>query len=97
MSDIPPVIVRAAVPEDAPRIRDFNIAMARETESRRLDAGVVDAGVRRLFERPEYGFYLLAECDGSPVGSLMVTMEWSDWRDMSQVARIDDEGFLFLE
>lgn len=74
-------MVRAAVLEDAPRIRDFNIAMARETESRDLDAAVVDAGVRRLFERPEYGFYLIAACADEVAGCLMVTTEWSDWRD----------------
>ena len=26
-------------------------------------------------------FYLMAEADGNPVGQLMVTTEWSDWRN----------------
>jgi len=75
------IAVRFARPEDVSSLRDFNIAMARETERKELTPTVVESGVRNLLERPEYGFYLLAECDGSPVGSLMVTMEWSDWRD----------------
>jgi ribosomal protein S18 acetylase RimI-like enzyme len=81
MSDTSCVVVRGAVPEDAAYIRDFNIAMARETESRELDVALVDAGVRRLFGQPEYGFYLIATCGGEVAGCLMVTTEWSDWRD----------------
>jgi ribosomal protein S18 acetylase RimI-like enzyme len=37
--------------------------------------------VRGLFGRPGQGFYLIAESDGQPVGCLMVTYEWSDWRN----------------
>ena len=34
-----------------------------------------------LFDRPQFGFYLVAEFDGESVASLMVTYEWSDWRN----------------
>lgn len=55
--------------------------MARETEQRELDPVRVQQGVRRLLSMPEAGFYLLAERAGHAQGCLMITPEWSDWRD----------------
>ena len=60
---------------------EFNRAMARESEDKGLDEAVLTRGVRNLLGRSDEGFYLVAECDGTPVGSLMVTYEWSDWRN----------------
>jgi ribosomal protein S18 acetylase RimI-like enzyme len=65
----------------AQALSDFQRAMAMETEGRELDRETVAAGVRNLLENPERGFYLVAVSRGSAVGSLMVTTEWSDWRD----------------
>ena len=76
-----PLSIRFANKADAPTIAGFNLAMARETEDKTLDPATVRSGVASLFERPERGFYLVAELDGSVVGSLMITTEWSDWRD----------------
>lgn len=81
-----PVRIREAGPADAERIVSFNAAMARETEGRELDAEVLRRGVAALFEAPERGRYFVAEPlqsegDGSPVGQLMITFEWSDWRN----------------
>ena len=59
----------------------FNAAMARETEERELSKDVVLSGVKGLMARPEHGFYMVAEKEGVLVGSLMVTIEWSDWRN----------------
>jgi ribosomal protein S18 acetylase RimI-like enzyme len=78
MTDVPRV--RRAEPADAERLVAFNCAMALETESKALDEATVRAGVRGLLERPEAGFYLVAECGDGVAGSLMVTPEWSDWR-----------------
>lgn len=75
------VTVRAASPEDAPAIVTFQQAMARETEDKDLPVGTVAPGVEGLFRRPEHGFYLVAEVGRDIVGSLMVTPEWSDWRN----------------
>lgn len=55
--------------------------MARETEDRELDRQTVTAGVRALFEHPEHGFYVVADAGDRLAGSLMITTEWSDWRD----------------
>lgn len=67
---------------DIETLTEFNMAMARETEDRDLDETTVKDGVRTLMEHPEYGFYLIARSEnGSPVGTLMITYEWSDWRN----------------
>jgi ribosomal protein S18 acetylase RimI-like enzyme len=55
--------------------------MALETESKILDPSVLSQGVATLLENPDLGFYVVAEYDGIVVGALMVTTEWSDWRN----------------
>ena len=73
-------VVRLAKRNDVDVIADFNISMAMETEDKELDRDVVRKGVRGLFDRGDYGFYVVAEIDEVVVGSLMITYEWSDWR-----------------
>jgi GNAT superfamily N-acetyltransferase len=73
--------IRRGTQRDVPTIAAFNRAMARETEQRELATDAVEAGVRGLLARPQAGFYLVAEEAGEAVGSLMVTPEWSDWRN----------------
>ena len=75
------VSVRRATPEDIPLIAGFNLAMARESESRTLHADRLEKGVRHVLLEPDDGFYLVAEVDGEAAGSLLVTFEWSDWRN----------------
>jgi Acetyltransferase (GNAT) family. len=72
--------VRRAALEDADHIARWNIAMAWETEAKALDPVTIGRGVRAVFDEPRRGFYLIAELDGAPVGCLLVTYEWSDWR-----------------
>ncbi|MCK5147451.1 GNAT family N-acetyltransferase [bacterium] len=62
-------------------ISQFQQFMALETEKKILHVDTVNAGVRRLMDSPELGFFLVAELDGQLAGSLMVTFEWSDWRN----------------
>jgi GNAT superfamily N-acetyltransferase len=73
--------IRKATRSDAREIIEFNIAMALETENKVLKPSEIERGVNGLFDRPEYGFYMVAESDGQVVGSLMITFEWSDWRN----------------
>jgi ribosomal protein S18 acetylase RimI-like enzyme len=75
------ITVRRAEPGDAPWLVRFNIAMAKETEGLDLDPDKIAAGVEGLFARPQFGFYVLAEVDGHVAGGLMITYEWSDWRN----------------
>ena len=66
---------------DAAILVQFNMAMAEETEGKQLDHEAASAGVRHVLADPARGFYLVAESDGDIIGSLMVTTEWSDWRN----------------
>ena len=70
--------VRNATREDVPFLADCNIAMAFESEGKRLDREVLTRGITAVFDHPERGFYLVAEREGRAVGSLLITHEWSD-------------------
>lgn len=72
---------RDATPVDAPRIVEFQLALARETEQLILDTDTLRRGVWAVFHDPALGRYLVAEEDGTVVASLLITTEWSDWRD----------------
>ncbi|HEY8563508.1 MAG TPA: GNAT family N-acetyltransferase [Pyrinomonadaceae bacterium] len=73
--------IRLAESADAAALVDFNQAMALETEGKTLDAQILRSGVRAVFEDDKKGFYAVAEDNGQIVGGLMVTYEWSDWRN----------------
>jgi ribosomal protein S18 acetylase RimI-like enzyme len=76
-----PLTLRKAELRDADVIARFNAAMALETEGKVLLPERIDPGVRRLLGEPSLGFYVVAERAGSVVGCLMITNEWSDWRN----------------
>ena len=73
--------IRDATVADIPFIVSANTVLAQETEGQVLDPGLLEPGVRAVFEDPSLGRYYLAEVDGSPVAQLMTTYEWSDWRN----------------
>ena len=73
--------IRVANHADAEVIAECNAMMAEETEQRGLDKSILLAGVRALLQDPGKGVYYLAEHDGRVVGQLMITCEWSDWRN----------------
>ncbi len=73
--------VRWADPADAATLAAFNQAMAEESEGRSLEPETLLAGVTAALHDSNKGRYLLAECDGEPAGCLMLTLEWSDWRN----------------
>jgi len=73
--------IRKGEPRDAATIAAFNAAMALETERKRLIPERIEAGVRRLIDSPSLGFYLVAEHEGRVIACLMITNEWSDWRN----------------
>ncbi len=77
------ITIRPATIDDAKAIASYQIAMAMETEEKTLLREVVEPAVRAVFEDESgaKGFYLVAESDGTTVGSLLVTFEWSDWRN----------------
>jgi GNAT superfamily N-acetyltransferase len=82
--------IREATPEDATLLARWAAAMAWETEHKRLDPGTVLAGVAAGIADPARARYFVAmdealvagrETLAVPVGTLMLTREWSDWRN----------------
>jgi GNAT superfamily N-acetyltransferase len=75
------ITVRVATPADAEFLVRGNAAMALETEDLSLDLDRLRDGVHALFEQPGRGVYYVAELDGQRAGQMMITYEWSDWRN----------------
>jgi GNAT superfamily N-acetyltransferase len=75
------ISIRKAVPSDAPAITDFQLKMASETEDIKLDIETVTLGVQGVFLNESRGQYYVAEADGKIIASLLITYEWSDWRN----------------
>ena len=76
-----PVRPRLAVAGDAGTLAGFNQAMALETEARVLADVVALGGVEAALRDPVHGFYVVAESGPEVAGALLVTYEWSDWRN----------------
>ena len=75
-----PISIRAARPTDLEFLVDGNARMAAETEDRELDRELLAEGVAAVFADHRRGHYYVADDGEDPVGQLLVTREWSDWR-----------------
>lgn len=75
------IVVRKAVPVDSASIIEFQVKMALETENLILPVEIVTKGVNAVFSDPSKGRYYVADADGKVVASLLITFEWSDWRN----------------
>ena len=73
--------IRDARPEDGHTLAAFNALMAEETEGKTLDPDLIGPGVQGLLEDETRGRYWVAEIAGEIIGQIMVTYEWSDWRN----------------
>ena len=73
--------VRAATISDAESIVEFNRRLAEESEDVKLDLAVLRPGVKAVLADASKGRYFVAEENGEVIGQLMITYEWSDWRN----------------
>ena len=73
--------LRIANLKDASVIAKFNSAMALETENKTLNPEILLQGVKSVLKNPELGFYIVAKLNNKVMGCLMITTEWSDWRN----------------
>ncbi|HPT20697.1 MAG TPA: GNAT family N-acetyltransferase [Bacteroidales bacterium] len=73
--------IRKAAPEDISAIVSFQQKMAWETEQFALDLPTVTKGVTAVFRNPLLGQYWISEEEGNVIASLLITHEWSDWRN----------------
>ncbi len=76
-----PITIRPASESDAAVIAEFNSLIAKETEDKSLPPERVTKGVEAILDDPSKGLYFVAEEDAQVVGQLMITYEWSDWRN----------------
>ena len=75
------ITIRKASHEDAETIIDFQQKMAWETEKMTLATDVITRGVNAVFSNRALGQYWVAEEENQVVASLLITYEWSDWRN----------------
>jgi len=75
------LFIREARIIDADKIIGFQKKMAKETEDMSLDHEVINQGVYAVFADPAKGKYYVAEDNSEVIGSLLITNEWSDWRN----------------
>ena len=73
--------IRDAGLSDAETVVDFNRRLARETENKELSLDDLIPGVRQALQQPDQCRYFVACLDGRIVGQIMLTYEWSDWRN----------------
>ncbi len=79
------VQIRPSTEEDAEVIAAFQMNMALETENLVLDPQTVKQGVMHVYRDSSKGKYFVAEVGTQIVGSLLITYEWSDWRNNTVV------------
>lgn len=73
--------IRRAQKGDAKVIAELNIALAKESEGIRLDPETIFKGVSALLSDEKKGIYFVAEENKRIIGQMMITVEWSDWRN----------------
>ena len=73
--------IRNSEKEDIEIITDFQFDMAFETEDLKLDREILRAGVETVIINEDVARSYIAEVDAIPAGMLMITYEWSDWRN----------------
>jgi GNAT superfamily N-acetyltransferase len=73
--------IRKATTKDASAIIDFQQKMAWETEKMHLVAETISNGVNAVFSDSNRGQYWVAEDKNMVIASLLITYEWSDWRN----------------
>jgi GNAT superfamily N-acetyltransferase len=75
------ILVRSARQNDRDLMADWAVAMALESEVKHLPLDMVTRGIQAGLDDPARANYFIAEIAGEPAGTVMLTPEWSDWRD----------------
>jgi len=73
--------IRVAIASDAQLLANWAQAMAMETEHKQLDAETVLKGVEAGIADEKRARYFLLYVGENAAGTLMLTTEWSDWRN----------------
>lgn len=73
--------IKQANIEHLETIANFQKLMALETENLDLPIENLNKGVKKFFDEPFLGKYLIATSKDEIVGCLLIQYEWSDWRN----------------
>jgi ribosomal protein S18 acetylase RimI-like enzyme len=74
-------IQRLGVLKDLKSLVQFNYDMALETENKKLDIKILKKGIKKVLKRKTDAFYIVTEIKEIVIASLMITKEWSDWKN----------------
>ena len=74
-------MISRARASDIDTIIEGNVGLAHETEDLALDVDRVRAGVQAVLTDAQRGHYYVGEVQGAAVAQMMITFEWSDWRN----------------
>jgi len=74
------VSIRVARSTDLEFLVDGNARLAAETEDRELDRELLSEGVAAVIGDAAKGRYYVADDGEGPIGQMLITYEWSDWR-----------------
>lgn len=75
------ITISTGITSDVEAIAGFQVAMAQESEGTTLQLDTLLQGVQSVMEDESKGTYIVARKDGEPIGSLLLTREWSDWNN----------------
>jgi len=73
--------IREANSKDIDTIAHFQVEMALKTENCQLNLTTVTSGVTAVIAKKSLGKYFIVEDQGKTIASLLITYEWSDWRN----------------
>lgn len=73
--------IRQAQLSDLEIIKKFQLLLAAESEGVSLQEEILKKGLIAVFKDATKGQYYVAEADHKIIASLMITKEWSDWRN----------------
>ena len=75
------MIIQKAQQQHISQLASNNVLLAKESEGLTIDIATSNAGVKAVVTDQTKGFYLIALEGKKIVGQLMITYEWSDWRN----------------
>lgn len=73
--------IRTADIDDLDILVHYQKQMAMETENLKLEHDMIYNGIKNGLLDRNKAIYFLASLEGNVVGTLMITKEWSDWRN----------------
>jgi GNAT superfamily N-acetyltransferase len=75
------ILCRPAVLDDLLDLVEGNQGIAQETEHLTLSTSTLTSGIGAVFDDANRGTYWVAADDHGIIGQLLITFEWSDWRN----------------